>query len=344
MTASVFGQVRLGYVAIETDRFTDWRRFAEDGLGMHVDHDDRDTMRFRLDDNHTRVLLARGPAEDATAIGWQADDHEALDTVAARVTAAGLDPVEVGGDELAERGAERLVRVPGPKGLPQEVFVRSTSTPEPLKLRGTTAFVTGSGGMGHVAITSKKPAHVRGYFTHLLDARLTDYIDETIQGVKLKIRFLRLNDRHHSVAIAATRPIKLDPIRTRIQHVNVQVAELDDVTGSYERLKALDFSMALDVGQHTNDREISYYALTPSGFEWEVGWNPITVDEATWQPTTHQGISVWGHGPVHAGLGHALGQAKVGLRSLRRPEDTVPALSGSGIADGRPDPTRAGQA
>jgi hypothetical protein len=31
---------------------------------------------------------------------------------------------------------------------------------------------------------------------------------------------------------------------------------------------------------------------------WEVGWNPIVVDEATWEPTTHQGISIWGHKPV----------------------------------------------
>ncbi len=48
----------------------------------------------------------------------------------------------------------------------------------------------------------------------------------------------------------------------------------------------------LAVGQHTNDKELSYYAMTPSGFEWEVGWNPIAVDEKTWEPTAYQGISV----------------------------------------------------
>jgi hypothetical protein len=30
--------------------------------------------------------------------------------------------------------------------------------------------------------------------------------------------------------------------------------------------------------------------MTPSGFEWEVGWNPIVVDEKTWEPTTYQGV------------------------------------------------------
>ena len=39
---------------------------------------------------------------------------------------------------------------------------------------------------------------------------------------------------------------------------------------SYRRVKALGFAMALSVGQHTSDKELSYYARTPSGFEWEV--------------------------------------------------------------------------
>jgi len=62
------------------------------------------------------------------------------------------------------------------------------------------------------------------------------------------------------------------------------------MTAAYQRVKQLGFRMALGVGQHTNDKELSFYAVTPSGFEWEVGWNPIVVDETTWEPTTNQGI------------------------------------------------------
>ena len=61
--------------------------------------------------------------------------------------------------------------------------------------------------MGHVAITSTKPAQLHGYFGTVFDARLTDYIDENISGMKFKIRFLRVNERHHSVAIAAVQPL-----------------------------------------------------------------------------------------------------------------------------------------
>ncbi|QWB27802.1 MULTISPECIES: VOC family protein [Streptomyces] len=330
--ASVFGAVHLGYIVIETDRFTDWRRFGTDAIGMHHDDLETDVMRFRLDDQECRFLLRRGPAEDVVATGWHIDDHTTFERIEHRVRAHGV-PVVQGTEEEAElRGVERLLRFPGPKGITQEIYTTPVTSPEPLRMLAS-GWVTGEAGMGHVAITSAKPALMRGYFTTVFDARLTDYIDETISGVKLKIRFLRVNERHHSLAIAAVRGLPIDPIRTRVQHLNIQAASLDDLARSYERVHELGFDMALSVGQHTNDKELSYYARTPSGFEWEVGWNPIVIDESTWEPGTHQGISVWGHLPVGQTIVDKLDQFRLGARSLAHPEKTVRALSGAGVPD-----------
>jgi 2,3-dihydroxybiphenyl 1,2-dioxygenase len=329
----VFGNVHLGYVVVETEKFADWRRFGRDAIGMHLDDSLADTVRFRLDDNECRFLLRHGPAEDVAALGWQLDDHDTFDEIVARVRRHNV-PITEGTAEAAElRGVERLVRFPGPNGLAQEIFTRARSADEPLRMANCGGFITGESGMGHVAITSKKPHQVRGYYNTVFDARLSDFIDETISGVKFKIRFLRVNERHHSVAIAAVNRLPINPIRTRVQHVNVQVADLDDMAGSYQRVKELGFDMALGVGQHTNDKELSYYAMTPSGFEWEVGWNPIVVDETTWEPSTHQGISIWGHTPEGQTIVDKLAQFKIGAQSLLRREDTVPALAGAGIPD-----------
>jgi 2,3-dihydroxybiphenyl 1,2-dioxygenase len=329
----IFGNVHLGYIVIETDKFADWRRFGRDAIGMHVDETLPDVMRFRLDDNECRFLLQRGPAEDAVALGWQLDDHNTFDEILARVTRHGVPITEVGAEQAALRGVERLMRFPGPNGLAQEIFTRAGTSDAPLDMRVGGGFVTGEFGMGHVAITTKKPHQTRGYYNTVFDARLSDYIDETISGVKLKIRFLRVNQRHHSVAIAAVSRLPVNPIRTRIQHLNIQVADLDDMTTSYQRVKELGFDMALGVGQHTNDKELSYYAMTPSGFEWEVGWNPIVVDESTWEPATHQGISIWGHTPEGQTIIDKLAQFKTGAQSLVHREDAVPALAGVGIPD-----------
>ncbi|MFE4394375.1 MULTISPECIES: VOC family protein [Streptomycetaceae] len=330
--ATVFGAVHLGYVVIETDRFADWRRFGTDAIGMHHDSLSPDLMRFRLDDHQCRFLLTRGPAEDVVATGWHVDDHASFERIEAHVRAHGVPLTRGTDEEAALRGVERLLRFPGPKGITQEIYTNPKRAAEPLRMLAS-GFVTGDSGLGHVALTSTRPAQIRGYFDTVFDARLTDYIDETISGVKLKIRFLRVNERHHSIAIAAVRGLPLDPIRTRVQHLNIQAATLDDVARSYQRVHELGFEMALSVGQHTNDKELSYYARTPSGFEWEVGWNPIVIDESTWEPTTHQGISTWGHLPVGRTIVDKLAQFRAGARSLARPELTVPALSGTGIPD-----------
>ncbi|MCD9587998.1 VOC family protein [Streptomyces sp. 8ZJF_21] len=331
-SGSVFGAVHLGYIVIETGRFADWRRFGTDAIGMHHDALSRDLMRFRIDDQECRFLIRRGPAEDVVATGWHIADHTAFERIEARIRAHGV-PLAVGTDEEAAlRGVERLLRFPGPKGIAQEIYTTPVTSAAPLHMLAS-GFVTGDLGMGHIALTSTRPTRVRGYFNAVFDARLTDYVEETISGVKLRIRFLRVNERHHSVAVAAVRGLPLDPIPTRVQHLNIQAATLDDVARSYQRVHELGFGMALSIGRHTNDKELSYYARTPSGFEWEVGWNPIVIDETTWEPTTYRSISDWGHLPVGRTILDQLEQFRVGARSLARPERTVPALGGSGIPD-----------
>ncbi|WP_445169467.1 VOC family protein [Mycolicibacterium sp. Dal123E01] len=330
---SVFGKIHLGYLVIETEKFADWRRFGRDAIGMHLDESCSDVLRFRLDDNTCRFLLRRGPAEDTTALGWEIDGHATFETIQARVRSHGVPMTEGTAEEAALRGVERFTRFPGPNGLAQEIYVNPRTGSERLRLGASGGFVTGPAGMGHVAIATKRPHEMRGYYSTVFDARLSDYIDETINGLKFKIRFLRVNERHHTVAIAATTRLPLNPIRTRIQHCNVQVGELQDMTMAYHRVKDLGFDIALSVGQHTNDKELSFYAVSPSGFEWEVGWNPIVVDESTWEPTTHQGISMWGHTPEGQDIVELLGRFKTGAQSVLHHEATVPALAGAGIAD-----------
>jgi 2,3-dihydroxybiphenyl 1,2-dioxygenase len=324
---SVFGNVHLGYLRVETRKLADWRRFGADGIGLHVDDLDTGRIRFRLDEQQCRFLIERGPAEDVTAAGWHIDDHATFDAVLTRLRDKGVPVTDGTAEEAALRGVERLMRFPGPKGITQELYTTALTTAAPLRMVSS-GFVTGDAGMGHLAITSKRPEAIHGYYSNLFDARLSDFITETISGMRLRIRFLRVNGRHHSVAVANTEGLRVDPVRTRIQHLNIQAATLDDMTQAYLRLKQLGFAMALGIGQHTNDKELSYYARTPSGFEWEMGWNPIVVDENTWEPTTHQGISLWGHRPEGQTIIDKLNQFRLGAASLRRREETVPALSG----------------
>ena len=131
---NIFGNVHLGYVVIETEKFADWRRFGCDAIGMHLDETLPDVMRFRLDDHQCRFLLQRGPAEDVTALGWHIDDHNTFDEILTRVTKHGV-PVQEGTKEESDlRGVERLTRFPGPNGLTQEIFTRPRIDSSPLNM------------------------------------------------------------------------------------------------------------------------------------------------------------------------------------------------------------------
>ncbi len=321
----LFGSVHLGYVVVETGRFADWRRFAADAIGLHVDELDTDTLRFRLDEHECRFLLERGPAEDVTAAGWLVSDHETFDVILSRAVDAGLPVTEGTDEECARRGVERLWRFPGPNGMATEIFTRPVTTARPLRMLQS-GFVTGEGGMGHLAITARHPEQVRGYYGTLFDARLSDWVHEVISGLHMRIRFLRVNERHHSVAVAGLRGLKINPIRTSIQHLNTQVESLDDLLAAYERVIDHGFRMQWSVGQHTNDRELTFYCVTPSGFEWELGWDPIVITpelEAQWSPRIHESISIWGHTQVGSTVGQRIAQAGNALRSVRRDD---PAL------------------
>jgi hypothetical protein len=54
----------------------------------------------------------------------------------------------------------------------------------------------------------------------------------------------------------------------------------------------------LSLGQHSNDRVLSFYIKSPSGFGFEYGFGGLEIDEATWQVEHWKVGSFWGHKPA----------------------------------------------
>lgn len=325
---NVFGKVRMGYVVIASQKFKEWEAFGAQGIGLHLDRPSPDALNFRMDEHASRIIIQRGDEEDVVASGWQVEDEQTLAEIVRRLKADSV-PIRFGsGDEAQLRGVESFVGFTGPKQMSIELFTRAKQTNAPLNMKSS-GFVTGHIGMGHLAITSKEPEAMLGFWKKYFDARLTDQIEARIRGMNLEIDFLRLNSRHHSIAVAATRGKRLDPFRTRIQHMNLEVTSLDDMTNAYLRCRSLGFKVAMGVGLHTNDKDLSFYVVTPSDFQIELGWNPVLVeDEANWQPKVHQGISLWGHQPKDQTLGDKLSEVRYAIGSIFRDEYTVPQAKG----------------
>ena len=320
---SLFNRIRMGYAIVESARTRDWQALLGHALGMDMNPRSDGWLLGRMDKRQARIIVTPGSAEDLCALGLEIADDHALATVLSRLDRKGIKVSEGSGSAAVQRGVARFWTFVGPKGLRIELFRHAHHPSEPPRL-GVSGFVTGDKGFGHVAITTRRPEAMSAFWRDTFDVRHSDDVHCRIDGVPLRFEFLRFNARHHSIALAYSHGLRLDPIRTRIQHLEVQVASLDDMSDAYARCRKLGLPISMAVGQHANDKAVSFYVKTPSGFDLECGWNPLDVDEATWMPAIWNRISRWGHHPEDQTMGQRIAQLARGVASLFRTEFQPP--------------------
>lgn len=271
----------LAYLVVQTPKIERWAAFAGDVLGLEVRQED-DGLRLRLDQWRQRIFVEEGPADDVVAIGWEMSSEAAFDA---------LDfPEEDGG----ERGVARLKRTVDPAGTPTELVFGPSLADEPfVSSLVPSGFVTDEQGMGHCVVTSTDKAASHRFYSDLLGFRLSDHIVTEFFGHAVDLDFLHTGPRHHSVAFGG-------PQRKRIHHFMLEVADLDDVGMCLDRCLKAGVPIAQTIGKHPNDRMVSFYALTPSKFQFEFGWGGRVIgqdEDAAWQTSTYDHISEWGHHP-----------------------------------------------
>ncbi len=318
----VFGALSMGYLVAGARNLADWKRFGCEAIGLHLACESESQLAFRMDEHARRIIIERRDADDAIALGWQVNDRAALDIILERLAANNVSVEFLQGDQAAQRGVLTLHRFVGPKGLLIELFVEPLTDSKPLQILSS-GFNIGRAGLGHISVMSKERDRTIAFWRELFDARISDRIEiSSGKRVALDVTFLRVNERHHSVAIAATRGPRIDMFPTRVQHFNIEVATLDDLTATFERCRALGYKMSRNIGRHPNDKELSFYLPTPSGFEMEIGWDALVVDEAWWESDrVYDRMSNWGH-DIPGALSTELGLRHVltGIKSLRREE------------------------
>jgi biphenyl-2,3-diol 1,2-dioxygenase len=245
-----------------------------------------------MDENDWRIALHPGSADDVAYLGWEVPDEETLLALADLLKASGV-AVRDGSAELAgTRRVRALVEFVDPSGVASEIYVGPLvrgeapfRSPQPHG-----GFVTGEQGLGHVVLLVRDFDATFRFYHDLLGFRVSDYVElRPAPNFEVTICFMHVNPRHHSLAFAAA------PLPKRLNHFMLQTASLDDVGRTLDRCQQHGAKIAQTLGRHTNDRMVSFYAVTPSGFEVEVGWGAREVDDRTWQVQTHLSGSDWGH-------------------------------------------------
>jgi 3-methylcatechol 2,3-dioxygenase len=284
---------RLGYIGIAASDLGAWESFARDVCGFGVEAVDG-TLVCRLDERARRIVVVPEGGDDLAFAGFEVDTDAELDQRVAGLRNAGV-AVSAGSDaEAALRGVTRFFRFTDPNGAPFELAVGARAAgvafSSPLVPNG---FVTGDGGLGHIVLaTTERPASER-FCVDFLGAALSDHITDQAGPLRITVGFLHLNPRHHSIAYAGL-PMVLPK---RLNHFMVEAASLEDVGLAYDRARAAGVPISRTLGQHPNDRMVSFYCRTPCGFDLEFGWGGLRIEAAPWTPGRYERFSTWGHQP-----------------------------------------------
>lgn len=279
---------QLGYLVFEASDLDAWRKFAQ-VLGLGVVERGADAIALRMDGHAARFHVQSGSANDLVAVGWEAGNATELDQLVKRLGEHGVEVTEASASDANARGVERLYRFVDPSGIPSELCCGVKLATDPFRSpHVASGFVADAMGLGHVVLACRDMQESAAFYTELLGFRLSDRIRCDLHGFAVDVLFYHCNERHHSLALGG-------PQEKRLHHFMIEVADLDDVGMCFDRALKAGVPLMQTIGRHPNDRMVSFYALTPSGFQFEFGWGGRIVDDASWQTTEYDRISDWGH-------------------------------------------------
>ena len=190
------------------------------------------------------------------------------------------------------RDVEHFYRFRDPNGIAFEMAMGARTAATPFKSQYIPAFLTGEQGLGHVVVVTEKYAESEDFMRHVLGGKVTDYIIQPLTPeVDGKIGFIRTNTRHHSIGYAEGFRMP-----RKMHHFMLQVPSIDEVGTTYDRVRASGIHMNQTIGQHPNDRMVSFYSETPSGFYVEFGALGISIPDDHGEPgEVFDKFSTWGH-------------------------------------------------
>jgi 2,3-dihydroxybiphenyl 1,2-dioxygenase len=244
-----------------------------------------------MDDRHHRIAIHTDVRDDLMYAGWEVADATALAEVAIRLGAAGVEFEMATPAMLAERRVAGLLTCRDPDGIGTEIFWGAlVEDREPFQSPRAIDFVTGDGGVGHIVLTVSDADATMHFYRDVLGLRVSDFIEfERMPGMLVTMAFLHCNSRHHSLAFMQF------PSPRRLSHLMLEARSIDDVGRTYSLCEAQGIPIFMTLGRHTNDEMFSFYMTTPSGFNIEFGWGGKSIDDAIWEVTQYQAVSLWGH-------------------------------------------------
>ncbi|RFU20528.1 VOC family protein [Geodermatophilus marinus] len=286
-------QIRgLGYLEVQTTDIDRWRELTVGALGFAVGSGPNpDALYLRMDERRARLIVVPGEHDHVRAVGWEVRDQFALAAVGRAVEASGVAVKELSREECDDRGVEEAIAFQDPSGTPVEVFFAPILDHSPLLTGQAQRFVTGGQGMGHVVLPTTCPDETVAFYCEVLGFKPRGAMRLGGPTSSRRVRFMGVNQRHHSLAIAPA-PHGEPP---GLVHLMVEVDTLDAVGRALDNVNRAGFSLSSTLGRHTNDKMVSFYVRAPGGWDIEYGCEGMLVDESSYTAEEITADSYWGH-------------------------------------------------
>jgi 2,3-dihydroxy-p-cumate/2,3-dihydroxybenzoate 3,4-dioxygenase len=255
----------VAYTRLGTRDLDNAVRYSTEILGLdlvrRIDVPGYRAAYFRSDHrDHTLVWFEGDPAVQIA--GFELYEPKDLDKVASELENNGFK-VHSGTKEEAElRGAKAFISFKDPTGNPIDIVARPYHSGVPyhgFRNAGVTGF-------NHIGLNTTNAVRDEQFWTTLCNARVSDWIGD--------VALLRVSTVHHSIALFPTD-------RPGVQHVNHQVAGIDDIMRSFYFLQNKGVDITFGPGRHITSTAMFLYFKGPEStiFEYSHGVRHISEEE-----------------------------------------------------------------
>jgi 2,3-dihydroxy-p-cumate/2,3-dihydroxybenzoate 3,4-dioxygenase len=274
----------LRYVRLGTRDLDASASFARDILGLEPAGCENGARYFRSDSrDHTLVYLKGDPQNHATA--FELEDRAALHAAGGVLEGMKREVVWGTRSGCEQRRVESYIAFKDPSGNNIELVVRPHHSGKeyvPQRQAGVTGF-------SHIGLRTTDPVRDEAFWTQVMNARVSDRIGPA--------PLLRIDEVHHRMALFPS-------AYPGVQHVNHQVAGIDDIMRSYYFLKEQGVKIVFGPGRHPTSSAMFLYFEGPDGmvYEYSSGVRLIRKeDEASYRPRQFpfepSSFCLWGSRP-----------------------------------------------
>ena len=291
----------LGYVVIESTDPAKWLDYGTNILGLMVapNMPDDGNVYLKMDERPFRFMITKSDQDRLQLCGWELADQETFESTKESLQSAGVEFTE-GSAELAQaRQVRGLISLKDPAGNGLKLYWgASLDYAKFVSPKGIAEFETGFNGdmgFGHAVLPAPNLQETHAFYRDVLGFGDTDYMhfkfSEDPNDPGMGLNFMHVNNpRHHSLALYQ------DQSPVGCIHLMVEVREdVDEVGYCLDRVNEAGIPVVSTLGRHTNDRMLSFYMATPTGFAMEFGTGGLQMDWEGYTLTVSTLPSYWGH-------------------------------------------------